>query len=77
MHVSGNAALKKLHEATAELGCVCMCGLLGAIGVTVPYRLHHRRVVGSDIPHTIWLKHLVFKMNMQHASPFIKYSLIE
>ena len=77
MHMSGDAALKKLHEATAELGRVCMRGLFGAIGVTVPDRLHHRGVVGSDIPHAIWLKHFVFKMDVQHAPAFIKYSLIE
>ena len=77
MHVSSNTALQKLHESTAELGRVSMGGLFGTIGVTVPYCLDHRGVVGSDVSHTFWLEHLIFKMNMQHAPTFIKYSFIE
>ena len=35
MHVCGDAALQELHKATAELGGMCMGGLLGAIRVAV------------------------------------------
>ena len=72
MHVGGDAALQELHESTAELGGVRVGSLFRTIGVTVPYRLDHRGVVGSDIPYTVRLEHLVFEMNMQHAPAFIK-----
>ena len=72
MHMGGDTALQKLHEATAELGCVCMRSLFCAIGVTGRDSLDHRGMVDSDVPHAFWLKHFVFEMDVQHAPAFIK-----
>ena len=64
VHVRGDTALEKLHEAATELRGMDVRRLLGAVGVPVPDRLDHLRVVPRNIAHAIRLEHFILEMNM-------------